>query len=303
MTKTFYSNGKLLLTGEYVVLNGAKALALPTKLGQSLEVTSTQSQDVSWKSFDSDDSCWFETKISFDLIKNPESVKITDAVTETLITILHHAYLMNPEILSNTGYKVVTKLTFPRAWGLGTSSTLINNIAQWFGIDAFVLLQKSFGGSGYDVACAQCNQPLLYHLDDDAPIVQLVEFKPPFATHLYFVYLNKKQNSKAAIASYFSKQHQVKKTIQNIDLLTEKILTTTDLNVFVKCLETHEALMSDVLEMHTVQETFFSDFNGFTKSLGAWGGDFILAISKEDPTSYFLSKGFPVVIPYKDLIL
>jgi len=303
MTKTFYSNGKLLLTGEYVVLNGAKALALPTKLGQSLQVTSCDGQDISWKSFDSDDSCWFKTKVSLDLIKNPESVKITDGITETLVTILHHAYLMKPEILDNTGYEVVTKLTFPRAWGLGTSSTLINNIAQWFGIDAFVLLQKSFGGSGYDVACAQCDQPLLYHLDDDTPIVQPIDFTPPFAAHLYFVYLNKKQNSKAAIASYFSKQHQVKKTIKNIDQLTAKILTTTDLNVFVKCLETHEALMSDVLEMHTVQEQFFSDFNGFTKSLGAWGGDFVLAVSKEDPAPYFRSKGFPVVIPYKDLIL
>ena len=33
-TQTFYSNGKLLITGEYVVLDGAKALALPTKFGQ-----------------------------------------------------------------------------------------------------------------------------------------------------------------------------------------------------------------------------------------------------------------------------
>ena len=36
MKKTFYSNGKLLITGEYVVLDGAKALALPTKYGQNL---------------------------------------------------------------------------------------------------------------------------------------------------------------------------------------------------------------------------------------------------------------------------
>jgi hypothetical protein len=29
--KKFYSNGKLLITGEYLVLDGAKAFALPTK--------------------------------------------------------------------------------------------------------------------------------------------------------------------------------------------------------------------------------------------------------------------------------
>ena len=42
-TQTFYSNGKLLITGEYVVLDGAKALALPTKFGQSLLVKDRKS--------------------------------------------------------------------------------------------------------------------------------------------------------------------------------------------------------------------------------------------------------------------
>ena len=37
----FYAKGKLLLTAEYAVLGGAKALGLPTKLGQSLDVTKT----------------------------------------------------------------------------------------------------------------------------------------------------------------------------------------------------------------------------------------------------------------------
>ena len=38
LEQNFYSNGKLLLTAEYLVLDGAKALALPTKFGQDLEV-------------------------------------------------------------------------------------------------------------------------------------------------------------------------------------------------------------------------------------------------------------------------
>ena len=36
--KTFYSNGKLLITGEYLVLDGARSLAIPTKFGQFLIV-------------------------------------------------------------------------------------------------------------------------------------------------------------------------------------------------------------------------------------------------------------------------
>ena len=34
----FYSHGKLLITGEYLVLDGAKALAVPTVFGQDLSV-------------------------------------------------------------------------------------------------------------------------------------------------------------------------------------------------------------------------------------------------------------------------
>ena len=63
---TFYSNGKLLITGEYLVLNGAKALALPTKFGQSLQVSSLVEQKISWTSFDTDKSIWFETELTFE---------------------------------------------------------------------------------------------------------------------------------------------------------------------------------------------------------------------------------------------
>ena len=68
-TQTFYSNGKLLITGEYVVLDSAKALALPTKFGQSLVVKSGENQQIKWASFDSDKSIWFEDIISFEEIK------------------------------------------------------------------------------------------------------------------------------------------------------------------------------------------------------------------------------------------
>ena len=37
-SQSFYAHGKLLITSEYLVLDGAEALALPTVYGQSLEV-------------------------------------------------------------------------------------------------------------------------------------------------------------------------------------------------------------------------------------------------------------------------
>ena len=81
MKQTFYSNGKLLLTGEYVVLDGALALALPTKFGQNLIVEPIPSEQILWKSFDQDGSVWFEDTLSFEEIQDnnttPESVKTT----------------------------------------------------------------------------------------------------------------------------------------------------------------------------------------------------------------------------------
>ena len=47
----FYSNGKLLLTGEYVVLDGATALAVPTRFGQDLIVDRIQGDQLIWSSF------------------------------------------------------------------------------------------------------------------------------------------------------------------------------------------------------------------------------------------------------------
>ncbi|NQU86677.1 MAG: hypothetical protein HQ541_13035 [Mariniphaga sp.] len=50
--KRFYSNGKLLLTGEYLVLNGAKALAIPLKVGQEMEIIYNDKNDgIYWENF------------------------------------------------------------------------------------------------------------------------------------------------------------------------------------------------------------------------------------------------------------
>jgi mevalonate kinase len=69
MKETFYSNGKLLITGEYLVLDGGTAFALPTKFGQNLIVEKNADHKIHWKSFDADGQIWFEESISFSEIK------------------------------------------------------------------------------------------------------------------------------------------------------------------------------------------------------------------------------------------
>jgi hypothetical protein len=88
-----------------------------------------------------------------------------------------------------------------------------------------------------------------------------------------------------------------------LDRITESVLHATTIDKFGRELEKHEAWLSDILEMKTVRETFFPDFNGVVKSLGGWGGDFILAVSENDPTDYFAEKGFKTIVPFGEMIL
>ena len=304
MEQKFYSNGKLLITGEYLVLDGALAFALPTKFGQNLIVESNQTGFLSWKSFDADESCWLETEITFDEIRNKITFDESQKIKTILTEILYEAHKLNPNlILKSKGFNVKTELTFPKNWGLGTSSTLINNIAQWFQIDAFELLKNSFGGSGYDIACAQNNLPIFYQIENEKPSVTQISFNPVFKDSVYFVYLNQKQNSKTAIENYRNKRNDLKLAINKINELSKLIASTNDYKIFCEAIQYHEQILSEVLNQKTIKNQFFSDFDGTIKSLGAWGGDFVMAVSKENPTFYFESKGYKTILAYREMIL
>ena len=298
----FYSNGKLFILGEYYVLEGAKVFALPTKFGQYLNIFPLKNKTLSWKSYDADGSIWYNDEIAVsDIVSNNQSSD--DKVRNTLIDILHQAHLMNPYILENDGFLVETKLTFPRNWGLGTSSTLINNIAQWFQVDAFQLLQKSFGGSGFDIACAQNNTPVTYQIINNNSVVEQVTFNPNFKEHIYFVYLNKKRDSKDAIANFKRKQKNLSEEIQQVSKMTDELLQVQDLQFFIDFFKRYEQNLGEILETPTIQKELFPDFNGLVKSLGGWGGDFVMVASDHNPTEYFKTKGYNIIIPYNDMIL
>ena len=292
-----------MITGEYLVLDGAKALALPTKFGQDLVVENGEHKTIYWKSFDKDGTVWFEENITFSEITDNTKTE-NQLEKNTLIAILHEAYLLNPDFINaSDGYIITTNLTFPKFWGLGTSSTLINNIAQWLQIDAFELLKNSFGGSGYDIACAQNDTAIFYQLIDGKPTVEQIDFKPECSANIYFVYLNKKQSSKNAIETYKKKKKNLDPIIPEIEKINNSIFFNSTFENFSDVLQKHENIMSDVLKEPTVKASLFPDFSGTIKSLGAWGGDFVMVISEENPTNYFKGKGFETVLIYEEMIL
>ena len=299
-SQSYYSNGKLLITGEYAVLEGALSLALPTKFGQELNVFQTKQSSLVWESFTHTGACWFQTKFDLNQLASPSE----DPIENTLKQILFAAQKINPSFLKEpSGVKVQTRLSFPNNWGLGTSSTLINNIAAWAKVDAFELLQNSFGGSGYDIACAQENTPIHYQRAGGTQKATPISFEPTFSEHLYFVYLNQKQDSKEGIRLYKSMAKGKETLCVEISEITKKISKATTLNEFETLLIFHEQLIAKALRLTPVKERLFGDYLGAVKSLGAWGGDFVLATGDKTTPAYFKEKGYSTVLTYKEMIL
>ena len=140
----FKSNGKILLCSEYLVLEGAKAIALPSKLTQDLQVTKCQNKIIEWQSFDENNDLWFEEKFYFsgsDLKYEGEKNKTSEKI------LLLFKYLLKAKDVNDIlGNKFLTKLNFKREWGLGTSSTFVNNLAKWAKTDPYKLLFSAFNG-------------------------------------------------------------------------------------------------------------------------------------------------------------
>jgi len=301
-TASIRAHGKLLLTGEYAVLDGALALALPVRYGQTLDVTPGETGLLHWTSRDETGGIWFDAIFT---LPGLEPVSASDAPTaERLRQMLHACRRQNPQFLVDTqGRQVSTCTDFPRAWGLGTSSTLIAALARWAAADPYPVLFETLGGSGYDIACAFADGPLLYRLAGARPQVEPVTFEPPFAGQLFFVFLEKKQDSRAGIRHFREHAQQDSGLIEAISALTQSCLQARTLADFSAILLEHEQLIGRALGLPRVQDLYFADFPGVVKSLGAWGGDFVLAASDASGVpGYFQEKGFGVCIPYSEMV-
>lgn len=294
-----------MLTGEYAVLDGAKSLGLPTKFGQSLIIKRTTGTDINWESYDLHGKLWFESAISiFDFsavnTTNPE-------ISDLLQKVLKNAVRLNSEFLSQwNGFKIETNLEFPLEWGLGSSSTLIYLIAEWAEVNPLMLYFKSEQGSGYDVACAFSDGPVEYINSEDEVSYTEVDFNPKFKDNLFFVYLGKKQDSKQGIREYLKNVKRKPALVKSITKITEGIQDVESLSAFEALLTKHEEIIADHTGFERIQEKQFKDYSGVIKSLGAWGGDFILATSTnglDSVKSYFENKGLTTILPYKDIIL
>ncbi len=301
--KKYRGNGKLLLFGEYAVLDGAKALALPSSLGQILEVKPHRGSDLIWEAYDHNNELWFEAQISlydFSSIRSSD-----DKVSKFIQKLLKGAVRYNTEFLNNwNGFKVIHRLEFSRDWGLGSSSTVIYNVAQWADINPFHLHFYVSNGSGYDIACAGAESPITYQLLENELKYQEVDFDPGCLDQVYFVYLGNKQSSGEGIIHYTKQIKKRQEVAKEISQITEDSLICEGIKDFRILIEEHESIISRELKLPKVKEERFPDFEGSIKSLGAWGGDFCMVVSEMDPpdtVTYFKSKGFKTILGYDEM--
>lgn len=294
----FFAHGKLLLTAEYAVLGGAKALAVPTKLGQSLEVVET-GNTIQWKSVDQHGNLWYENE--FDITSF--TPKRLDEIGKRLQHLFLEIKTQNPNCWNTSaGLSFTTTLDFDRSWGLGSSSTLISLLAQWSDVNPYQLQQEVFGGSGYDIACATTKSALIYErTNPHQPRVTAVDFSPECLDQLFFVHLNHKQDSQKAVAA-FDQSKLTSSIIREIDELTKSFLEKTTPKDFQKLMLQHEEIMGQLIGQIPVQKRIFEDFSGAIKSLGAWGGDFVLACGDASTPNYFANKGYSTCFRYDTLI-
>ncbi len=270
-----------------------------------MNVKDGRGAEINWKAYDVTGKLWFEAHLS---LYDFSPIKTNDQERAKKVgKLLKECTRQNSEFLSAwKGQTVETYLDFPLEWGLGSSSTLIYCLSQWADANPYYLLFNTMGGSGYDIACAYAEGPLVYQLGEESIRIDEVYFNPSFKDNLYFIYLGKKQDSLEAIIDYKSKSKPTNGLIDHVSKITEEIIGCTKIKDFHALVDEHENLIGAYLDKTPIKSEHFSDFEGSIKSLGAWGGDFALVCSEQSPEkikSYFSNKGFSTVIPYSELVL
>lgn len=304
------TNGKLLISGEYFVLDGAMAFALPCKFGQRFLIDNQESEFKSakklhWQAYTKQNMIWLDVEVdlnNFTLINNSSNE------AKMLLRILEVCKELNPIFLSeDNSVHVQAKLEFPRSWGLGSSSTLIYFMAKWAQINPYELLERTFGGSGYDIACAGASAPLVYTRNKNTPHIEAVPFNPSFKDKIFFVHLNEKMNSRSAIQYYKNLELDKGHIIDQLNTITKEFCTSTSIEQFESCMIKHEDLLSSTLAIDKVKDAVFSDYWGAVKSLGAWGGDFVMMTnasrSSMEFNNYLHERGFNTILSYDEMVI
>ncbi len=299
----FRANGKLLLAGEYLVLAGATALALPVRFGQHMTVREIPGDRLEWTSADPGGT-WFSA--SFALPSLNLAGDSDGPVALRLQEILRTLRRLDPGFLSaNRGVQVNMVADYPVGWGLGSSSTLIYLVASSAGVAPFDLFRLVSDGSGYDIACAGSRDMLFFSVADTRPVITPATPGKALREYAWFAWLGKKQESAKEVAGFLAHRRWSDKDVAAVSDLAGKIChaeTARDLMLYVA---EHERIVGGILGREILGKEFPS-FPGQVKSLGAWGGDFAMFVSERSPAEVresLVRLGLPVHFSFDEIAI
>jgi mevalonate kinase len=305
MSEQYRANGKLLLSGEYFVLDGATSLVLPVRFGQTMKVAVLKNEPtpvIGWEAYQKG-QIWFRALFNLPQLSVMET---SDAETANrLASILSAVRALNPSAFEVAGsLQFETELEFNRVWGLGSSSTLIINLAAWAHIEPFKLFIATANGSGYDIAAGIHSKSFLYSFKQNLTEIREASLSDAVVPYLFFVYTGRKQKSSIAVDTYRCQKPPETKLIERISRISNNLAETDDLETFETLILEHEQILAEYLKQEPVKQLFFSDYQGVVKSLGAWGGDFVMFVhpgNREELETYLKSKSLDVLYSYDEM--
>jgi mevalonate kinase len=199
--QSYYAPGKILLAGEYGVLLGLNALALPVKKGQWLEFFDFKTPEnnpdtLYFKAIDENGETWLQ--YNFILDQKPWLELNSDELIP-LVQLLR----MIPEEhwIQGKSFRLETRLEFARTSGLGTSSTFVSLLSQCFLLNPQRVQELLFQGSGYDVAVSNVQKPLIFWRNAGGAHFRPWKLNPDLTQDWSILFLGNKVNSRSSSAS------------------------------------------------------------------------------------------------------
>lgn len=316
--QSYYAPGKILLVGEYAVTKGFEGLAVPVKTGQWMDVWEFNSPGnaedrLIFNALDLHGSTWFSESFDIEFLKRnsanyadaPSTNASTDSEDSHLLKVLT---LVSPNFWKpGKSYRFETRLEFDRNSGLGSSSTFIELVCRYFKLDPFQVQDKVFGGSGYDVAIAAVQKPLIFWRTESDIHFRQWSLNPELTKDWKVVFLGNKVNSRTSTSQVNDMLDDLAKD-ENYQMQIQKIIEIVrdakELMAVETGIEMYQMFLSQLLGLVTPY-TFFGVKplpRGVCKWLGAWGGDMLLVNSVVWDAYYSLWNGCEVK-NWNDLVI
>ena len=89
------------------------------------------------------------------------------------------------------------------------------------------------------------------------------------------------------MTKFLNQKNEYKDDILKINSLGEMLVKEKNQKIFNEMVKEHEEIISKIISKKPIQKVIFKDFCGQIKSLGSWGGDFILASGDTETPNYF----------------